>query len=573
MSQQQLIIAIILVAGSVISLILTALMRRRLRGQRLIADFGQPPNPKEFDEDTLPHIKEYWRLMRAEDHQDSQVDDITWGDLDMDALFIRINKTMSNAGEAVLYAMLRETGVSEDTLRRRDHWMRALTAEETPRAGLQARLRKLGKSHFHSAYYFLRNPSGKTPAQAWFYLLLGVLPFLFLALGFAHPAFFLGIAASFAVNLFVFYKTNAIWESEVMAIRHLSGVLHTGKCLLKHPVPGMEEGFARLGELCKALSPIRRWNALFAMTKVNHADFLTDYLRIAFMLDMICLTRLAAFITKHQDKVKELYHLVGEMDALISLASLRKSLPQYCVPAFHEEKTVRAVDTAHPLIREPVTNSVHWTRNLLITGSNASGKSTFTKAIALNAILAQTIMTCYASAFTLPRAQVMSSMAVRDQIQDGESYFVVEIKSLRRILSAIREERFLLCFIDEILRGTNTIERIASSAALLSYLNNQPVLCMAATHDIELTQLLSDYQQFHFREEMTENGMVFPYRLMDGPSTTRNAIRLLEQMDFPETVTQRADNLAARFTDTGSWDNNLTQIPLEQSAAKEKHHV
>ena len=171
---------------------------------------------------------------------------------------------------------------------------------------------------------------------------------------------------------------------------------------------------------------------------------------------------------------------------------------------------MRAVDAAHPLIREPVTNSVHWTRNLLITGSNASGKSTFTKAIALNAILAQTIMTCYASAFTLPRAQVMSSMAVRDQIQDGESYFVVEIKSLRRILSAIREERFLLCFIDEILRGTNTIERIASSAALLSYLNNQPVLCMAATHDIELTQLLSDYQQFHFREEMTENGMVFP---------------------------------------------------------------
>lgn len=554
MSRQQMIFALILILGSVISLILTALKRRRLRGQRLAADFGQPPNPKDFDEDTLPHIKEYWRLMRAPDHQGSQVDDITWGDLDMDALFIRINKAMSNAGEAVLYAMLRETGAPEDTLRRRDHWMNALTAQATQRTGLQTRLRKLGKSHFHSAYYFLNNPSGKTPEHAFFYLLLGILPFLFLALGFVHPAFFLGIAASFAVNLYVFYKTNAIWESEVMAIRHLSGVLHTGKGLLKHPVPGMEEGFAHLGALCKALSPIRRWNALFAMTKVNHADFLTDYLRIAFMLDMICLTRLAAFITKHQDEVLELYHLVGEIDALISLASLRKSLPHYCVPVFHEEKAVRAVDVAHPLLKEPVTNSVHWTRNLLITGSNASGKSTFTKAIAQNAILAQTIMTCYASEFALPRAFVMSAMAVRDQITDGDSYFVVEIKSLRRILSAISQERFLLCFIDEILRGTNTIERIASSAALLSYLNSQPVLCMAATHDIELTQLLSDYQQFHFREEMTDKGMVFPYRLMEGPSTTRNAIRLLEMMDFPASVTKRADNLAAHFTDTGSWE-------------------
>ena len=65
----------------------------------------------------------------------------------------------------------------------------------------------------------------------------------------------LGIAASFAVNLYIFYKTNAIWESEVMAIRHLSGVLHTGKGLLKHPVPGMEEGFHRLDKLCKASPP------------------------------------------------------------------------------------------------------------------------------------------------------------------------------------------------------------------------------------------------------------------------------------------------------------------------------
>ncbi|NLX82368.1 MAG: hypothetical protein GXZ04_00900 [Clostridiales bacterium] len=565
MSKQQLLIALILLAGSFISLVLTQLKRRRLRGLRLREDFGQPPNPALFDADTLPHIKEYWRVMRAEDHAQSQVDDITWGDLDMDHLFISINKAMSNAGEAVLYAMLRETDASEETLRRRDAWMRALTQEAEARAALQTRLRKLGTSHHHSAYYFLRNPSDKAPKHAWVYLLLGVMPLVFLALGFVHPAFFLGIAASFAVNLFIFYRTNAIWETEVQAIRHLASVLHTGRGLLKHPVPGMEEGFARLGKLCGALAPIRRWNALFAMTKVNSADFMTDYLRIAFMLDMICLTRLAAFITRHLWEVKELYQLVGEMDALISLASLRASLPHYCVPVFHKEQTVRAVDIAHPLLTNPVLNSVDWTRNLLITGSNASGKSTFIKAVALNAILAQTIATCYASAFTLPRAQVMSSMAVRDIILEGESYFVVEIKSLRRILTATSKNRFLLCFIDEILRGTNTIERIASSAALLSYLTSQPVLCMAATHDIELTQLLSDYQQFHFREEMGPAGMTFPYRLMEGPSTTRNAIRLLEQMKFPDQVTSRADSLAAHFTDTGSWENHLNVPQAEEN--------
>ncbi|NLW20639.1 MAG: hypothetical protein GXY84_04605 [Clostridiales bacterium] len=130
----------------------------------------------------------------------------------------------------------------------------------------------------------------------------------------------------------------------------------------------------------------------------------------------------------------------------------------------------------------------------------------------------------------------------------------MEIKSLRRILTATMQEPLVLCFIDEILRGTNTIERIASSTSLLRYLRSQPALCMAATHDIELTQLLPDYQQFHFREEMTNTGMTFPYRLMTGPSTTRNAIRLLAQLDFPDRVVAGADALAAGFANSGAWE-------------------
>ena len=539
--------------AALIALVVTRRQKRRALHQRLRDSWGSAAHLRKVDPDHLPHIAEYWQLI-AREKAASQVDDITWNDLDMDALYTRINQCQSNVGEAVLYAMLRDTGVDQEVLNRRERWIKAFNQDEARRMRLQKRLRRLGFDHHHYAYAFMARPDSKAPDYPWLYRLLGGLPLLFIGLGFVHMAFLLGLALSFAINLFVFYKTQAHWAPQVMAVRHLAQVLHTARQLAKSPFPGLEDGLEEMAALGSALRPIRRWSAAFAVTGDGLMEAITDYLRIAFMLDMIALTRLSTFIARHQAEVLALYALLGEVDACMALASLRLSLPITCIPDFHEEKALQATDLVHPLVPDAVPNSLSWTRNAIITGSNASGKSTFIKALALSAICGQSIHTCFARTFVMPRAQVMSSMAVRDQVLSGESYFIVEIKSLRRILSATQQEPLVLCFIDEILRGTNTVERIASSASLLRYLRTQPALCMAATHDIELTQLLRDHQQFHFREEMTETGMVFPYRLMAGPSTTRNAIRLLAQMDFPEDVVQGAHALAQGFTSSGAWE-------------------
>lgn len=553
MQQPELLLLLLVLPVALIAWFVTRRQKRRALNQKLKDSWGSAARLRRVDPDNLPHIAEYWRLI-AQQQARSLVDDITWNDLDMDALFTRINQCQSNAGEAVLYAMLRDTGVNQAVLDRRERWMAAFTAEEAGRMRVQKHLRRLGFDHHHNAHAFMARPDSKSPQRPWLYLLLGSLPLVFIGLGFVHPAFLLGLGLSFAVNLFVFYKTQAQWAPEVRAVRHLALVLRTAAQVTKHPLPGLEDGLSELAALGRSLRPIKRWSAAFAVTGDGLLEALTDYLRIAFMLDMIALTRLSAFITRHQQEVQALYRLLGEVDACIALASLRLSLPAACAPVFHEERAVHASGLVHPLVKAPVPNSVAWTRNALITGSNASGKSTFIKALALSAICGQSLGICFSDAFAMPQAQVMSSMAVKDQVLSGESYFIVEIKSLRRILEAIHEERLVLCFIDEILRGTNTVERIASSASLLRYLRSQPALCMAATHDIELTQLLRDFQQFHFREEMTKAGMTFPYRLLTGPSTTRNAIRLLSQMDFPQEVVQSADTLAAGFTASGTWD-------------------
>jgi DNA mismatch repair ATPase MutS len=268
---------------------------------------------------------------------------------------------------------------------------------------------------------------------------------------------------------------------------------------------------------------------------------------------MLCLTRLTAFFERHNEALRALYRFVGEMDACIAIANFRASGVQTCEPEFTGDRCVAAEGLAHPLLQNPVRYDIVWDRCALVTGSNASGKSTFTKALAINAILAQSVYTCTARKFAMPFARVLSSMALRDDVEGGESYFIVEIKSLRRIISTLDDGMPTLCFIDEILRGTNTAERIAASSALLAYLESQNCLCMAATHDQELTKMLPQYRQLHFREDLTPEGMTFSYKLLEGPSDTRNAIALLKQMDFPEAILDGASAAVQRYEKKGSW--------------------
>lgn len=218
---------------------------------------------------------------------------------------------------------------------------------------------------------------------------------------------------------------------------------------------------------------------------------------------------------------------------------------------------MKAENIYHPLLQNPVKNSILTERGVLITGSNASGKSTFLKTVAINAILAQTIHTCMADSYSAGLYRIMSSMALRDDLAGGDSYYIVEIKSLKRILNRLEEEgNPVLCFVDEVLRGTNTVERIAASTQILKSLSKASVLCFAATHDIELTHLLKKYyNNYHFEEEIVDNDVVFHYQLMRGRAVTRNAIKLLGVMGYDEEIIKEAEEMAEGFLEKGSWDN------------------
>lgn len=256
--------------------------------------------------------------------------------------------------------------------------------------------------------------------------------------------------------------------------------------------------------------------------------------------------------------VDAMIEVVGYVETAIAVWIFRKSLEReegWCEPDFGAKNGLELETGYHPLITNPVKNGIATDKGVLITGSNASGKSTFLKMVAVNAILAQTIHTCPAARYRAPFYYVYSSMALRDDMDSGESYYIVEIKALKRILDAADAgEKPILCFVDEVLRGTNTVERIAASTQILKSLGRTGILCFAATHDIELTELLrNDFGNYHFEEDVADGDVVFNYKLKEGKATTRNAIRLLELMGYDKEVIEKAYAQAARFTESGVW--------------------
>lgn len=274
-----------------------------------------------------------------------------------------------------------------------------------------------------------------------------------------------------------------------------------------------------------------------------------------FHIDLIKFNNMLKVFDNNEAELTGLFETAGFLDSMIAAASYRELMGEWCVPTLTEGAPfLETTDLYHPMLDEPVKTSISEHRSVLITGSNASGKSTFIKTLAINAILAQTIDTVMASSWNASFFIVASSMALRDDIFSKESYYIVEIKSLKRIMDMVNEKIPVLCFVDEVLRGTNTLERIAASAEILSWLAGANAMCFAATHDIELTHILEEkYSNYHFQEYVRENEVLFDYKLYPGRAVSKNAIKLLRMLGYDEGMTAHAEARVKHFEESGNW--------------------
>jgi len=240
----------------------------------------------------------------------------------------------------------------------------------------------------------------------------------------------------------------------------------------------------------------------------------------------------------------EVFKAVAGLDAAISIASYLQETKNYSNPVFNNSETISFEDMYHPLIKDAVPNSLrNIVKSVLITGSNMSGKTTFIKTFGVNMILSQTLYISLSNTFNIPRYEVKTSIKRNEEMEEGKSYFFVEIEAIKQFINLSGNRNKFIFLIDEIFRGTNTIERLSASTAVLKYLNVENKV-FVTTHDIELQELLhNSFYMYHFSEQVEEKRFFFNYKINEGPCTAGNAIKLLEITGYPEKIINEANSI------------------------------
>lgn len=514
----------IIVLGIVVNTITTIVKRKKL-----ISNIKQLwKSKKTLEEFIRPNSRfDYQFNLRRKNYSDTLIDDKTWTDLDMDTLFHKSNFNFTAIGEMKWYATLRKMFTINNKK------LVNQFKDEQFRVNVSYHLALIGK-----VVYPLFPDQIKPVKRNNLFMLCPFLPLLGAIIIFINISLgILVILFSILLNIGLSAYLKKSYSQDLKSIFYTSKVIKHSYSLSKiKGTPSINIDFQQF-KLARSLSGF--------IGKADDQDIGGTFImlfKMSFMLDYFFFHIIQFTYIKHQEELLQCYDYISTLDNHYSLVMYRRTLHTYCEPSIIKDKQqITFSNLLHPLLTEAVPNSLNIKHNILLTGSNASGKSTFMKAVATNLILAQTLNTATAEAFSYKPGLVYTSMANTDDILSGDSYFMTELKSIRRLFN-IKNNQLVYCFIDEIFKGTNTTERIAASESVLNYLDTEKhYKVIAATHDIELSEYLkANYENYHFNESIENNQIYFDYKIKKGKANTRNAIELLRITQFPEKVYTRA---------------------------------
>ncbi|SMC00683.1 DNA mismatch repair protein MutS domain protein [Hymenobacter roseosalivarius DSM 11622] len=519
----------------------------RTRLRRLEAAWHQPAAPS-------PHFpllaRRYYDAVQHEPAY-HRLPDQTWADLNGDLLFGLLDATVSRVGQQCLYHRLRSPLADETPL----HEFEAAATLLAQQPGARGHaLLALDQLTAQEAYYLTDLISGQPlpvlPGARFAPLLALGLVATVLG-GFWLPVLWFGTMAFALTNGVFHFWQHARIKRNVRPLLHLGRLHRAGQALQRaalplRPLQRLAAPLARLGALVRQV-------AFFQVEADLQSDiaaaalYLFDLLKMLLLLDVLLYARCRVAVQQHAPAIRTVFEAVGYVDCALAVASFRQRHAT-CVPHFGPAAAgIQLQAGYHPLVPGCVPNDLTLAgQGVLLTGSNMAGKTTFMRTLGVNALLAQTIATCPATAYRAPFCRVLTSLSLADSLPTGKSYYLVEAETMRQLLLACEAAPgSYLLLLDELFKGTNTQERIAANTAVLAYLQPRSWV-VAATHDGELGALLqSCYVEYHFCETVTAEDWYFDYRLKAGPLTTRNAIRLLARLHYPAQVVATAQALSA----------------------------
>ena len=466
------------------------------------------------------------------------------------SLYQLVNRAATSPGKQLLAAWLSAPS-NKNTIIKRQESLKEFLLKNDWKLDFQAKLlfaRKAGADQFNRLFAYLRSPL-ELSGENFLRFYIKITPYLLLSAivaGYFYPVFYLvaiGVAlVNFSIPVFkgsYMIKSGFIADKMGEALKNYVQVFE-----IIENTPWQSEACRDLAQQLKDKQTTRQIAELSRL--INKLSY-SLIMIIGFLLDAVFIWSLKQVMAiekwkrNNQQNLEDAFDVIAEYEALISLAGLRINYPEWVFPEIIEEDgyTLAANQIAHPLIN--INNRIANDYELedsykidIITGSNMAGKSTFLRTIGINSVLALSGAPVCAASMKVSVVTILSYMRIKDSLNESTSTFKAELDRLQMLLAAVDNDAKIFFLIDEMLRGTNSVDKYLGSKAVIEQLIYKKGVGMVATHDLQIAHLEKQYpdyiRNFYFDIQVKEGEMLFDYKIKNGECKTFNATLLLKQI-------------------------------------------
>ncbi len=466
------------------------------------------------------------------------------------SLFQYINRATSEMGSSRLAAYLQFPATPELILQRQTA-IREISTTTQWRQEFQALGREKQITHLTSERLqnWIKEPPVFSQFAPWKWLRY-VLPFIMVSI---VVLYFFDIVGSGTLFLFLLIFASIAYQvNKIIAPIHEKLSKITGELdVLSESIRHIENAKFESSLLCRlqtnfvtesttASRHIGNIKKILDKLDLRYNLVLSAPLNILLLWNLQQVIDLEKWKSGHQNDISIWFETLGHFEALNSFATLYFNEPAWIFPTIDADYFfIEGKEIGHPLILRDkrVTNFIdieHRGKLMLVTGSNMAGKSTYLRSIGVNVVLAMSGAPVCAKYFSVSHVQIISSMRITDNLEDSTSTFYAELKKLKTIIEKVNSGEKVFILLDEILRGTNSLDRHTGSVALIKQLIKHKAAAIIATHDLELAKLKNEFPEnilnFHFDVQVSNDELFFDYRLMPGVCTSLNASILMKKI-------------------------------------------
>ena len=466
------------------------------------------------------------------------------------SLYQLVNRTATSTGNNKLAQWFDKPSAKEIIVQRQEA-VNEVAAKNDWKLEIQTRLLfalKQDTDQLKNLFKYLHLPLDM-PGEKWLNTYTKIAPYLFTSL--LVLAWFLPIVKLVAILVglinmgIVFSKAIYIKKADLIAgkiggtLANYAGVF---KCIEEEQWQSAHN--ASLAQQLKAGQTSNKIKELAELiNKLNyHLNIIVGFiLNLFFLWDIRQVIAIENWKRQNNENLEVAFDVVAEFEALTSLAGLAINYPEWTFPQIDDKPsyTLIAKGLAHPLIdaTKRIENDYELNDTFkvdIITGSNMAGKSTFLRTIGINTVLALCGAPVCAKSMQVSVITMISYMRIKDSLNESTSTFKAELDRLQMLLAAVENEPKIFFLVDEMLRGTNSVDKYLGSKAVIEQLIKKKAVGMVATHDLQIAQLETKYpdyvRNFYFDIQVKDGEMLFDYKIKHGECKTFNASLLLKQI-------------------------------------------